>query len=68
MNMFIFKFLILKIILLDFFLKRDLYFMFIFIYFFLEKIFNEFLLLVIISDCNFFMVLEGYVMLINLNL
>lgn len=68
MNMFIFKFLILKIILLDFFLKRDLYFMFNFIYFFLEKIFNKFLLLVIISDCNFFMVLEGYVMLINLNL
>lgn len=68
MNMFIFKFLILKIILLDFFLKRDLYFMFIFIYFFLEKNFNKFLLLVIISDCNFFMVLEGYVMLINLNL
>lgn len=42
--------------------------MFIFIYFFLEKFFNEFLLLVIISDCNFFTVLEGYVMLINLNL
>lgn len=68
MNMLISKFLILKITLLDLFLKRDLYSMFTFTYLFSEKPPNKFLLLVITSDCNLPTALEGHVMSTNLNL
>lgn len=58
MNMIISQFLILKITLLDLFLKRDLYSMFTSTYLFSEKNPNEFLLPT---------ALEGHVMSTNLN-